>query len=179
MESFFSLLQTDVFNRHPLGHPPRSPNSDRDLDRRDLPPPTKTRHTPTIDPNRIPDNHDHDSQPGCVTKQSPKGAADPPITTHAVAGIDPHKHSGTVAVLSTTGQLLACESFDITVDGLTRLISILSETGARIERIGVDCSTGLGIPVVTALSAAICTAVAPDAVRTRRTHTTSQPYDPV
>ncbi len=32
----------------------------------------------------------------------------------AVAGIDPHKHSGTVAVLDHTGALLACESFAVT-----------------------------------------------------------------
>ncbi len=32
----------------------------------------------------------------------------------AVAGIDPHKNSGTVAVLDHTGALLACESFAVT-----------------------------------------------------------------
>ncbi|NLI85920.1 MAG: IS110 family transposase [Propionibacterium sp.] len=71
-----------------------------------------------------------------------------------VAGIDPHKYSGTVAVLSMAGVLLACESFDISADGLTRLLLVLSETGTRVERIGVEGSSGLGLPVVNALRAA-------------------------
>ncbi|MGL4175277.1 MAG: IS110 family transposase [Dermatophilaceae bacterium] len=67
--------------------------------------------------------------------------------------MDPHKHSGTVAVLSSTGQLLACESFDITAEGLTGLIRVLSETEAQVERVGVEGSSGLGLPVVSALRA--------------------------
>jgi transposase len=75
------------------------------------------------------------------------------MTTHAVAGIDPHKRSGTVAVLTTTGQLLACESFEITAEGLTRLVTVLSGANAVIDRVGVEGSSGLGQPVVTALRA--------------------------
>jgi len=49
---------------------------------------------------------------------------------------------------------LTCESFDITGNGLAQLIRVLSETGARIDRVGVECSAALGAPVVTALRAA-------------------------
>lgn len=73
---------------------------------------------------------------------------------HAVAGIDPHKRSGTVAVLSVTGSLLACESFEITTHGLAELITTLADTGAVIDRIGVEGSSALGRPVVLALTAA-------------------------
>lgn len=73
---------------------------------------------------------------------------------HAVAGIDPHKRSGTVAVLSATGAVLRCESFDISTPGLAVLVAALTETAAVIDRIGVEGSSGLGRPVVLALSAA-------------------------
>lgn len=73
---------------------------------------------------------------------------------HAVAGIDPHKRSGTVAVVSATGTLLACESFEISTDGLAELITTLTDTGAGIDRIGVEGSSALGRPVVLALTAA-------------------------
>jgi transposase len=73
---------------------------------------------------------------------------------HAVAGIDPHKRSGTVAVVASTGGLLACESFDISVSGLTTLITVLADAGVVIDRIGVEGSSGLGRPVARALTAA-------------------------
>jgi len=57
-------------------------------------------------------------------------------------------------VLSATGTLLACESFDISTHGLAELIAVLADTGAVIERIGVEGSSGLGRPVVRALTAA-------------------------
>jgi len=57
-------------------------------------------------------------------------------------------------VLSATGAVLRCESFDITAAGLTALVAALTDTGAVIDRIGVEGSSGLGRPVVTALAAA-------------------------
>ena len=73
---------------------------------------------------------------------------------HAVAGIDPHKRSGTVAILAATGGLLACESFDISVSGLSTLLTVLVDAGVIIDRIGVEGSSGLGRPVGRALTAA-------------------------
>ena len=72
----------------------------------------------------------------------------------AVAGIDPHKRSGTVAVVAVSGELLACESFDISVSGLARLLAVLADAGVIIDRIGVEGSSGLGRPVARALTAA-------------------------
>ncbi len=73
------------------------------------------------------------------------------VTEHCVAGIDPHKRSGTLAVLSSTGALLACEPFDMTTDGMAVLLNVLAGTGAVVDRIGVEGSSGLGLPVVAAL----------------------------
>lgn len=56
-------------------------------------------------------------------------------------------------MLSITGQLLACESFDITLQGLARLITILTDTTVVIDRIGVEGSASFGLPVVSALRA--------------------------
>ncbi len=56
------------------------------------------------------------------------------MTVHCVAGIDAHKHSETVAVLSITGALLACELFDMTTDGLAVLPSDLGSTGQGLQR---------------------------------------------
>ncbi len=72
----------------------------------------------------------------------------------AVAGIDPHKNSGTVAVLDHTGALLACESFAVTADGIEGLLGVLTRTGARIQRIGIEGSGSLGRPVTVALAKA-------------------------
>jgi transposase len=57
-------------------------------------------------------------------------------------------------VLTGAGTLLACESFDISTNGLAELITALADTGAVIDRIGVEGSSGLGRPVVRALTAA-------------------------
>ena len=57
-------------------------------------------------------------------------------------------------MLSTTGTLLACASFDITTDGLAELITVLAGTGTVIDRIGVEGSSALGRPVVRILMAA-------------------------
>lgn len=53
-----------------------------------------------------------------------------------------------------TGTLLTCQSFDVSTAGLAELIATLVDTGAVIDRIGVEGSSALGRPVVLALSAA-------------------------
>jgi len=49
---------------------------------------------------------------------------------------------------------LACESFEISTEGLAELIATLADTGTVIDRIGVEGSSALGRPVVLALTAA-------------------------
>lgn len=56
--------------------------------------------------------------------------------------------------MSITGELVTCASFDVSLDGLAHLLTILTETNAVIDRIGVEGSSSLGLPVVTALRAA-------------------------
>jgi putative transposase len=48
MESFFALLQKNVFDRRTLEHPRRAPHRDRHLDRTHLPP-TPTPSPPSAD----------------------------------------------------------------------------------------------------------------------------------
>jgi len=74
--------------------------------------------------------------------------------THAVAGIDPHKHSATVAVVSLVGEVVARLSFTVTRTGIEELLSLLRDTGLVIDRIGIEGSGGLGRPVMLALAAA-------------------------
>lgn len=73
---------------------------------------------------------------------------------HAVAGIDPHKHTATIAVIDSRGGLRRTASFPITPDGVGDLLGFLSDTALVIDRIGVEGSGGLGRAVVTALGAA-------------------------
>jgi len=78
-------------------------------------------------------------------------------TTHAVAGIDPHKHTATVAVvdvLDVLGVLVVSLSFAVTESGIAELLSLLRSTSLRIDRVGVEGSGGLGRPVMLALAAA-------------------------
>ena len=51
-----------------LGHPRRTADRDRDLDREDLSPPPSTGRPRPIDPHRVRDHHDHASHSGCVTQ---------------------------------------------------------------------------------------------------------------
>ena len=50
-------------------------------------------------------------------------------TTHAVAGIDPHKHSATAAVVSLVGEVVARLSFTVTQAGIEELLKLLGSTG--------------------------------------------------
>jgi transposase len=74
--------------------------------------------------------------------------------THAVAGIDPHKHSATVAVVNLVGVIVARLSFTVTRAGIEELLALLRDTGLVLDRIGVEGSGGLGRPVMLALAAA-------------------------
>jgi transposase len=71
-----------------------------------------------------------------------------------VAGIDPHKHSATVAVVSLVGAVVARLSFTVTQAGIEELLELLRDTGLVLDRIGVEGSGGLGRPVMLALAAA-------------------------
>jgi transposase len=74
--------------------------------------------------------------------------------TQAVAGIDPHKHSATLAVVDELGRLSSCTSFAIDLAGIEELLTVLRDTELVIDRIGVEGSASLGQPVVLALAAA-------------------------
>lgn len=75
-------------------------------------------------------------------------------SAHGVAGIDPHKHSATIAVLDHRGGLHGGASFPITEDGIHQLLTFLLDTELVVERIGVEGSAFLGRPLVLALAAA-------------------------
>lgn len=74
--------------------------------------------------------------------------------TRAVAGIDPHKHSATIAVVDELGRLTSCTSFAIDPVGIEDMLTVLLDTELVIDRIGVEGSASLGQPVVLALAAA-------------------------
>ncbi len=75
-------------------------------------------------------------------------------TTHAVAGIDPHKRTATVAVVDVLGVLVASLSFSVTESGVAELLALLQSTCLSIDRVGVEGSGGLGRAVMLALAAA-------------------------
>ena len=75
-------------------------------------------------------------------------------TTHAVAGIDPHKRTATVAVVDVVGVLVTSLSFAVTESGIAELLALLRSTSLSIDRVGVEGSGGLGRPVMLALAAA-------------------------
>lgn len=56
--------------------------------------------------------------------------------------------------MTGAGELVVCQSFDVSSEGLAELIGVLSQTGLAIARVGVEGSAGLGKPVVVALRAA-------------------------
>jgi len=74
--------------------------------------------------------------------------------THAVAGIDPHKRTATVAVVDVLGVLVISLSFAVTESGVAELLALLKSNCLNIDRIGVEGSGGLGRPVMLALAAA-------------------------
>lgn len=86
--------------------------------------------------------------------------------THAVAGIDPHKRTATVAVVDVLGAVVTSLSFAVTESGIAELLSLLSSTSVSIDRVGVEGSGGLGRPVMLALAAA----------RLRRSRGPGQPH---
>ncbi len=74
--------------------------------------------------------------------------------THAVAGIDPHKRTATVAAVDVLGVLVISLSFAVTESGVADLLALLKSTCLNIDRIVVEGSGGLGRPVMLALAAA-------------------------
>lgn len=66
-------------------------------------------------------------------------------TTHAVAGIDPHKHTATVAVVDVLGVMVVALSFAVTESGIAELLSLLRSTSLRIDRVGVEGSGAWGV----------------------------------
>ncbi len=74
--------------------------------------------------------------------------------THAVAGIDPHKRTATVAVVDVLGAVVTSLSFAVTELCIAELLSLLRSTTLSIDRVGVEGSGGLGRPVMLALAAA-------------------------
>lgn len=74
--------------------------------------------------------------------------------THAVAGIDPHKHTATVAVVDSCGGRRGCRSFSIDEAGIEGLLGFLLDTELVIDRVGIEGSAFLGRPLVLALGAA-------------------------
>ncbi|GAA2657523.1 IS110 family transposase [Streptomyces spororaveus] len=73
---------------------------------------------------------------------------------HGVGGIDPHKHSATLAVVDSHGHLVDVVSVPVTTAGINDLLEFLTDTELVIDRIGVEGSAALGQPVAVALSAA-------------------------
>ena len=73
---------------------------------------------------------------------------------HGVGGIDPHKHSATLAVIDSHGHLIDVVSVAVTPAGIDELLEFLTDTELVIDRIGVEGSAALGLPVAAALSAA-------------------------
>ncbi|MGW4825718.1 IS110 family transposase [Streptomyces sp. NPDC004227] len=71
-----------------------------------------------------------------------------------VGGVDPHKHSATLAVVDSHGHLVDVASFPVTPAGITELLGFLTDTDLIIDRIGVEGSAALGQPLAVALTAA-------------------------
>ncbi|MGI5292006.1 IS110 family transposase [Nonomuraea polychroma] len=74
--------------------------------------------------------------------------------THAVAGIDPHKNTATIALGDLRGGLHETASFAITEAGMADMLAFLLDSELLIDRIGVEGPGSLGRPLVIALAAA-------------------------
>lgn len=48
-------------------------------------------------------------------------------TERAVAGIDPHKHTATLAIVDARGGVRESASFPVTPQGITELVGLLTE----------------------------------------------------
>ena len=70
-----------------------------------------------------------------------------------VAGIDPHKHAFTVAVLDERGGLHKVASFATSDQGLAAALGWLGAVGFDLGRVGVEGSGWLGSQVATFLAA--------------------------
>ena len=80
-------------------------------------------------------------------------AAPAPPRLWGVAGIDPHKHAFTVAVLDERGGLHKVASFATTDQGLAAALGWLGAVGFDLGRVGVEGSGWLGSQVATFLAA--------------------------
>jgi hypothetical protein len=92
-----------------------------------------------------------------VSAPSTIGASDPEVRIepiHAVAGIDPHKNTATIAIIDLQGGRRGHSSFAVTPDGVIEMLEFLTDEEVVIDRIGVEGSGGLGHAVVVALVAA-------------------------
>jgi transposase len=85
-----------------------------------------------------------DQQPATLAPHRPWG----------VAGIDPHKHTFTVAVLDERGGLDGVASFPTSDQGLAAALGWLGDVEFGLDRVGVEGSAWLGNHVATFLAAA-------------------------
>jgi hypothetical protein len=93
-----------------------------------------------------------------------------------VAGIDPHQHTFTVAILDERGGLHGVGSFAISDQGLAAALAWLGDIGFDLDRVGVEGSAWLSNQVATFLAAGydvreaalIVRGVLPRAVRSGR-----------
>jgi len=83
-----------------------------------------------------------------------QSAAAAPHRPWGVAGIDPHKHTFTVAVLDERGGLHGVASFPTSDQGLAMALAWLAEVELDLDRVGVEGSAWLGVHVATFLAAA-------------------------
>jgi hypothetical protein len=81
-------------------------------------------------------------------------AAPAPRRPWGVAGIDPHKHTFTVAVLDERGGLHGVASFATSDQGLAAALAWLGAVEFELDRVGVEGSAWLGNQVATSLAAA-------------------------
>jgi transposase len=77
-----------------------------------------------------------------------------PLRSWGVAGIDPHKHTFTVAVLDERGGLHGVASFPTSDQGLGAALAWLGDVEFDVDRVGVEGSGWLGVHVATFLAAA-------------------------
>jgi transposase len=81
-------------------------------------------------------------------------AAPAPPRPWGVAGIDPHKHTFTVAVLDERGGLHGCGQLPDQPAGLAAALAWLDEVEFELDRVGVEGSAWLGSQVATFLATA-------------------------
>lgn len=72
--------------------------------------------------------------------------------TSPIAGIDPHQHTFTIAVIDPAGVEIADECFENTGAGFTRAAEWLNTHS--VQTVGIECSASWGAHVAVALAAA-------------------------